>query len=324
MAAVLEPIPPCEPELRDLRTFSAVQLESLLNEEAAEWRSILDWDFGRSADLVRRFVDLRALNGAVLLEGRICKGYCYYVFEEHKGLMGDLFVTPSLRSGDHELLLLERAVWEMIASPFLLRIESQLMLSPAYPESRLPYPEHLSLFRRNFMLADLRVVRELPLRDMGNLVRFDSWADYYQESAAVLIEEAYQGHVDSSINDQYRSVGGARRFLYNIVNYPGCGVFCSPASLVAVSSAGVLAGISLASMVNDRTGHITQICVGPGHRGIGLGYELLRRSMLRLVHEGCRRVSLTVTASNEEAIRLYERVGFRTVREFDACVWEGW
>src|SRR6516162_149664 len=79
MAAVLEPIPPCEPELRDLRTFSAVQLESLLNEEAAEWRSILDWDFGRSADLVRRFVDLRALNGAVLLEGRICKGYCYYV-----------------------------------------------------------------------------------------------------------------------------------------------------------------------------------------------------------------------------------------------------
>jgi ribosomal protein S18 acetylase RimI-like enzyme len=38
---------------------------------------------------------------------------------------------------------------------------------------------------------------------------------------------------------------------------------------------------------------------------------------------GCRKTSLTVTASNREAIKLYEDVGFTTVRSFYAYVWEG-
>ena len=117
---------------------------------------------------------------------------------------------------------------------------------------------------------------------------------------------------------------GARRFLYNIINYPGCGVFSPAASLVAVSSFGVLAGLSLASIVNDGTGHITQICVAPEFRGTGLGYELIRRSLLRLVNAGCKRVSLTVTSSNADALHLYQRLGFRTTRKFQAYVWTGW
>jgi ribosomal protein S18 acetylase RimI-like enzyme len=55
-----------------------------------------------------------------------------------------------------------------------------------------------------------------------------------------------------------------------------------------------------------------------------LGYELMRRSILRLLHAGCRRVSLTVTSNNDEAIRLYERIGFKTIRRFQAYVWQGW
>jgi ribosomal protein S18 acetylase RimI-like enzyme len=77
-------------------------------------------------------------------------------------------------------------------------------------------------------------------------------------------------------------------------------------------------------MVNERTGHITQVCVAPGFRGSGLGYELMRRTMLRLMHAGCRRVSLTVTSSNLDAIRLYLSLGFRAIRQFQAYVWEGW
>jgi len=229
-----------------------------------------------------------------------------------------------LRTRDRELFLLETSLRDMINAPFVTRIESQLMLSPMHPLRLMPYSEHATAFERDFMLADLGPSRDLPLRDFGGRIRIDNWADYYQEAAAILIEEAYQGHVDSSINDQYRTVSGARRFLYNIVNYPGCGVFSAAASMTAVSSVGVLAGLSLASVVNDRTGHITQICVAPQFRGTGLGYELMRRSMLRLLHAGCRRVSLTVTSSNSEAIRLYENLGFKTVRQFHAYVWEGW
>ena len=324
MAALIEPLPPAQPELRDLRAFTANQLEPLLEEELREWHDLLDWDFSRSADLVRRFVDLRALSGAALVDGRMVCGYAYYVYEEHKGLVGDLYISKPCRTPEGELALLKAVVQDMIASPFVTRIESQLMLSPMYPLQLLPYGEYAHTFARDFMMADLAGARGLPLREVSGIIRLDNWADYYQDAAAALIDESYRGHVDSSINDQYRTVTGARRFLYNIVNYPGCGVFAPDASLVAVSSFGELAGLSLASVVNDRTGHITQICVAPSFRGTGLGYELMRRSLLRLLHAGCRRVSLTVTSTNKDAIHLYERMGFRTVRQFHAYVWEGW
>jgi ribosomal protein S18 acetylase RimI-like enzyme len=48
----------------------------------------------------------------------------------------------------------------------------------------------------------------------------------------------------------------------------------------------------------------------------------MRRSMAALSAHGCRSVSLTVTASNETAIRLYEQMGFVNRRDFAAYVWE--
>ena len=78
-------------EIVDLRRLSAGQLESLLLEETAAWRDLLDWEFEKSADLVRRFVDMHALNGCALLEDGEVVGYLYYVLEENKGLLGVLF-----------------------------------------------------------------------------------------------------------------------------------------------------------------------------------------------------------------------------------------
>ena len=37
----------------------------------------------------------------------------------------------------------------------------------------------------------------------------------------------------------------------------------------------------------------------------------------------CRSASLTVTAANADAVALYERVGFETIRRFSAYVWDG-
>ena len=92
-------------------------------------------------------------------------------------------------------------------------------------------------------------------------------------------------------------------------------------ALEAVS--GRLCGISLASLVAAGCGHITQICVTPSVRGTGIGHALLRQSLITLREAGCRSASLTVTAANEDAVALYERVGFRTVKRFPAYVWEG-
>src|SRR5437763_8208659 len=61
MAAAIEAM--AGPELVDLRNLVGRELDPLLLEETVEWQRKLDWDFGRSADLVRQFADMRALMG---------------------------------------------------------------------------------------------------------------------------------------------------------------------------------------------------------------------------------------------------------------------
>jgi ribosomal protein S18 acetylase RimI-like enzyme len=108
------------------------------------------------------------------------------------------------------------------------------------------------------------------------------------------------------------------------VQYPGCGAFYRPASVVAFEGVtGRVCGISLASLLTPETGHLTQICVSPSVRGTGIGHELMRQSLVALREMGCTSASLTVTAANEDAVALYERVGFETIRRFPAFVWEG-
>jgi ribosomal protein S18 acetylase RimI-like enzyme len=141
--------------------------------------------------------------------------------------------------------------------------------------------------------------------------------------AGSIIAGAYKGETDSEINAQYRSPAGARRFLSNIVEFPGCGTFHDGASFLAWDrESGEAAGMVLSSFVASETGHISQLCVMPAARGAGLGKELLRMSSEALYRHGARRVSLTVTASNHTAISIYEKFGFRNVRTFFAYIWE--
>ncbi len=128
--------------------------------------------------------------------------------------------------------------------------------------------------------------------------------------------------MDSLINDQYQSASGAERFLRNIVNYPGCGSFQHESSFVALGPSGDVQGCVIATRVAPETGHIAQVCAADAYLGRGLGYELLRRSMVALEAGGCREVSLTVTESNLRAQRLYARMGFRAIHYFNALVWD--
>jgi ribosomal protein S18 acetylase RimI-like enzyme len=323
MAARLNPVLSRPPEIVDLRRLSTRSLEPLLEEETAAWWDSLEWDFEKSADLVRRFVDLRALNGYALVADTEVIGYVYYVLEETKGLMGDLYVMRHRRTVERENLLLRTALEAIMAHSPITRIESQLMMLEFATSRAVPGASYLSACERNFMRIDLR---RAPLAEgrVRRPVYIGHWTDQHQDATAHLIAAAYAGHVDSRINDQYRSAAGARRFLHNIVQYPGCGNFFRPASYAAFDPArGLLLGVSLTSLVSQDSGHITQICVAPEVKGTGIGHELLRQSLLALRDVGCRSASLTVTAANEDAVALYERVGFRTVRRFSAYVWEG-
>jgi [ribosomal protein S18]-alanine N-acetyltransferase len=61
----------------------------------------------------------------------------------------------------------------------------------------------------------------------------------------------------------------------------------------------------------DRVWHIMNVAVDPDHRRAGLGSALLTRLFERVDDEDAR-YTLEVRESNDGAIRLYERFGFRT------------
>ncbi|HKD05248.1 MAG TPA: GNAT family N-acetyltransferase [Bryobacteraceae bacterium] len=311
-------------DLVDIRRLGGRELSPLLLEETGEWNRELDWDFSKSADLVRKFADSRGLGGAALMNHGEPVGYGYTVLEDHKGLIGDVYVRREWRGGDAEIRLFRTLLDGLIGTSGIRRIESQLMLIGPEVAKALQRERFVRLYERLLMNLNGGVLP--PGRNFSmHRFRIEPWADHHHDSAARVISLAYGGHIDSQINDQYRTFDGARKFLYNIVQFPGCGAFHRPASFVGFDLAtGWVAGMVLSSFVADDVAHITQLCVTPYVKGFGLGYELLRRAVTTLRVAGAKRVSLTVTGANEEAVRLYRRCGFQEVRRFYAYVWEAY
>src|SRR5204863_38089 len=64
--------------------------------------------------------------------------------------------------------------------------------------------------------------------------------------------------------------------------------------------------------IRDRSGlgAVQNLGIVPEHRGRGLGSLLMLKALEGFQRAGLRRVFLEVTAQNEGAIRLYQRLGF--------------
>ncbi len=318
---------PAQLEVLDLRHFSAAALRPLLEEEAAKWERRLLWDYTRSIELLLEYVDSRSLTGYVALkQGRVA-GYAFGVCEAAKAVMGDVYAFGEGERESNPVCdrLLGHLIETLQATPGVGRVESQLLL---FPSGALRSPFHLAGFRafpRCFMLCDLGrwVAPEKIQVPALQGFRIERWQPEAYLPAAALIQQAYLGHTDSEINDQYRTLTGAQRFLHNIVHFPGCGIF-DPANswVLRAADSGEMEGMLLCSRVRGDAAHITQLCVRSAMRGRGLGAALLRHALQAMAGSGLRTVSLTVTEYNRQAMRLYEGYGFRVLERFEAWVWE--
>jgi ribosomal protein S18 acetylase RimI-like enzyme len=320
-------------DVLDLRQFRASHLETLLDAESREWHELLHWDYAPSAALIRQYVDARILPGYVLLDAPAARaaplGYGFFIYEARKGMVGNLFVAPEHRDAAHsrERLLLEHMIATMRASPGLDRIEAQLMPFPAGALEPVFLAHGFQRFRRVFLefrLPPPAAEAAPPAITRHGELRIEPWGSATFDDAARLIQLAYQNHVDSRINDQYRSFAGAVRFMHNIAHYPGCGTFDPSASYFARSAANGhrIEGMILASRVRADVAHITQICVLPERQRQGLGRALLLRCLAQLTRQRLAAATLTVTADNASALALYRQLGFAPLAEFDAFVWE--
>jgi ribosomal protein S18 acetylase RimI-like enzyme len=158
---------------------------------------------------------------------------------------------------------------------------------------------------------------------LSTSLRLEQWTDRAFEPAARLIQLAYANHVDGEINDQYRSEGGAMKFLRNIILLPGCGQFLPEASFLARPISGEPPiGMVLTSTVAEGVAHTTQVCVMPGHQGHGVGRAMMEASITALRRRKYQALSLTVTRVNRHAVELYEHLGFHTIKKFAAGVWQ--
>jgi ribosomal protein S18 acetylase RimI-like enzyme len=330
-------------ELLDLRHFSASSLRPLLDEESRIWSQRLHWDYRGSAELLLQYLDSRVLPGYVAVENGRITGYIFCVYEGYKAVIGDVFAAPPPAANDaqsqstrdemaaevrNELLL--RLLEMLKSTPGVTRIESQLLLHP--------HGAHQQMFENAGFEVHERIFMEWPLQpamsgvaDPANPAAVQlpegmslrRWAETDLSAAARLIAASYEGHLDSHINEQYRTVSGSQRFLHNIVRFPGCGYFDAEASLALVERGSTeLAGLLLCSRVRDDVGHVTQICIAPQHRGQGLGHLLMVECARSLAKRGFSLLTLTVTGSNRRAVSLYEWLGFRGTHRFDAMVWD--
>src|SRR5271169_1805297 len=112
----------------ELGRFSAEDLGPLLDEALVAWNRDFDWDFAPAAELVRDFLERHALNGFALMRGSRVVGYAYYVCEETKSLIGDLYVMEEFRKVETENALLQAVLAELWRTPAVRRVEAQLMM----------------------------------------------------------------------------------------------------------------------------------------------------------------------------------------------------
>ncbi|HZZ74065.1 MAG TPA: GNAT family N-acetyltransferase [Pirellulales bacterium] len=159
---------------------------------------------------------------------------------------------------------------------------------------------------------------EIPLagRDFGHAglrnYGLVPWQDGLLEAHADVKQHCFHAELDSLIFPCLGDFPGCLRLMNEIVHKPG---FLPAATwLVAhrndqgrfIEYCGTVQGVC------DRTGFgaIQNLGVTPEHRDRGLGTLLLHAALEGFRRAGMRRAYLEVTAQNDGAVRLYQRLGF--------------
>ncbi len=314
-------------EILDLRHFNSHDLRPIVEEEIAVWRNKLHWDYRASADMILRYADSRILPGFTAIERGRVHGYCFFVYEGPKGVIGDLYVEDSdathNRRAAIENELMEHAVSTLQQTPGLRRVEAQLLIHATGSLLEPFASAGFRCYRRQFLTLPLVEDYSPAQRPLATDIEIHRWTEADYQPAAHIITNAYRGHVDSDVNDQYRTVPGSLRFLNNIVRFPGCGTFDPSASFVAFNrTTHSRVGLLLCSRVRNDVGHITQLCTLPEYRHSGIGEHLLRYCYADLAARRFSEISLTVTEENTHALAFYRRLGFQMLHTFDGYVWE--
>jgi len=77
-----------------------------------------------------------------------------------------------------------------------------------------------------------------------------------------------------------------------------------------------LVGVALGRTFSDGTGWVSQVAVSRDQQGQGVGRALIIEAFRRRLAGGATRLGLGVSAANQDALRLYLRLGLAIDREW--------
>ena len=158
--------------------------------------------------------------------------------------------------------------------------------------------------------------RELTPSPLPKGFFFLPWEESLLDCFARAKYLSFRDEMDSNVFPCLADFAGCRRLMAEIAGRPG---FLPEATWLLVRRTGKQKRPEYCGTVQgvrDRHGFgaIQNLGVADEHRRHGLGTNLLLQSLAGFRHSGVRRVFLEVTADNNDAVRLYRRVGFHTIR----------
>lgn len=173
----------------------------------------------------------------------------------------------------------------------------------------------LTYFKRLLMEIELSE----PLFDAAGLppgFALVAWDESLLEAHADVKYRCFHEEIDAHVFPSLGYPEGCRRLMRDITHGEG---FLSQATWLLACSNPLSRRVEYCGTVQGirngaGKGSVQNFGVVPAYRGQGLGTVLLRRCLDGFREAGVSRVTLEVTSRNQDAQRLYERLGFRRVR----------
>lgn len=134
------------------------------------------------------------------------------------------------------------------------------------------------------------------------------WSGQLLDLHAQVLCAGFAGETDCEVFPCLAILQGCRDLMAAIVNRSG---FCPGATWLVANkdcSVGTVQGL----LDETGCGGVQNLGVVAGCRGIGIGQALLLRALEGFEATGVKRAFLEVTASNNAALRMYRRLGFRS------------
>ena len=308
-------------EIVELTSLGPEALEGLWTEERRHWKELLYWDSEPATALVRAAVRRQRLPGKVILAGGKVVGCGYYLIDRSRAVLGGFTLAKGARTPAMVVALAKSILAVVQSKPLVCRIETQFVPFELSSLREAFLAAGFQEFERVFLRKDLAIGRRTSTE--RGAFQFEPWAASYASRAAALMQQAHLGSVDAEMNEMYRTEGGCRSLLENIMAQHGCGQLVPAASyILRRPRAQALSGFLLTTEISAGHAHLAQVAVSPSAQGLGLGKLLLGRAIDALSRAGYRSVSLMVSETNQRALSLYESMGFRAVLGFPVFSWD--